>query len=156
MHKDVSSIRSLLEENNISYKFLKHAPGKTSEEMVAIRKDFSLSEGAKALILQTDSGFVQAVIPGDKRISSKKLRNLLKSKIVRFAKPEELEMVTAGILPGAVHPFGTLFNILVYADEGIFKNKEIVFNCGERTVSIAMNPDDYRIVVNPIISDITE
>ncbi len=154
MHPIVAAIRSLLDEHGITYTFLEHASGKTSEEMCAIRGDFSLSEGAKALIVALDNGFAQIVVPGDKKFSSSKLRKIAETKEVRFATEEELAEITDGVLPGAVPPFGNLFNIPVYADTRIFDNKRIVFNCGERTASIAMNPEDYRTVVRPIVADI--
>lgn len=155
MHHIVSSIRSLLEKNGIPYTFMEHEPGVTSEDMVAIRKDFTLSEGAKALILMTDSGFVQIVVPGDKKFSNSKLRQVIGTKDIRFASAEELAEITDGVLPGAVPPFGILFNLPVYADSGIFTNNRIVFNCGERTMSIAMSSEDYMKVVRPVVVDIT-
>lgn len=155
MHPIVSAIRLLLEENTISYAYMEHEAGVTSEEMAAIRKDFSLSEGAKALILMTDIGFVQVVVPGDKKFRNSKLRKVIRTKDIRFASPEELSELTDGILPGAVPPFGTLFNLPVYADEKLFVNEHIVFNCGERTASIAMKSGDYRTVVRPVVADIS-
>ena len=156
MHPIVSSIRSLLDEHQVPYSFMEHEAGTTSEEMVEIRKDYSLSEGAKALILVTDIGFVQVVVPGDKKFKNSKLRKVIHTKDIRFATPDELATVTDGVLPGAVPPFGTLFNLTVYADEKLFANKHIVFNCGERTASIAMRPEDYKTVVCPVVADITE
>ena len=156
MHPVVSSIRSLLDTSAVPYSFMEHAAGATSEEMAAIRKDYSLSEGAKALILLTDIGFVQVVVPGDKRFKNSKLRKVIHTKDIRFATPEELATITDGILPGAVPPFGSLFNLSVYADKTLFDNERIVFNCGERTASIAMQSKDYKTVVCPIIADIAD
>ena len=156
MHPIVSSIRSLLDECSVSYTYMEHEPGVTSEEMVVIRKDFSLSEGAKALILMTDTDCIQVVIPGNMKFKNSKLRKLIHTKNIRFATAEELTAITNGILPGAVPPFGILFNIPVYADKKLFENNRIVFNCGERTASIAMKTEDYKTVVQPIIADISE
>ena len=156
MHPIVTSIRSLLDEHAASYSFMKHEEGVTSEEMASIRKGFSLSEGAKALILLTDIGFVQVVVPGDKKFKNSKLRKVLHTKSIRFATSKELAEVTNGILPGAVPPFGTLFNLPVYADMALFANERIVFNCGERTASIAMQSEDYKTIVCPIIADIAD
>lgn len=133
---------------------MEHEAGTTSEEMAIIRKDYSLSEGAKALILMTDIGFIQVVVPGDKKFKNSKLRKVIHTKDIRFATPEELGVLTDGILPGAVPPFGNLFNLSVYADATLFDNEHIVFNCGERTASIAMRPEDYKAVVCPIVADI--
>ena len=156
MHPIVSSIRSLLDEHTVPYTFLEHEAGTTSEEMATIRKDYSLSEGAKALILLTDIGFVQVVVPGDKKFKNSKLRKVIHTKDIRFATPKELATITDGILPGAIPPFGTLFNLSVYADKKLFANEHIVFNCGERTASISMQSNDYRNIVCPIVADIAE
>ena len=156
MHAIITSIRSLLDEHAVPYNFMEHEAGVTSEEMATIRKDFSLSEGAKALILMTDIGFIQVVIPGDKKFKNSKLRKCVQTKNIRFATPEELKKITDGILPGAIPPFGNLFNLSVYADKKLFDNERIVFNCGERTASISMPSDDYRTIVQPVIVDIAD
>ena len=156
MHPIVTKIRSILDKETIPYRYIEHRAGVTSKEMAAIRKDFSLSEGAKALILTTDTGFIQAVLPGDKKFNNSKLRKIVGTKEIRFATSQELSTVTEGIQPGAVPPFGNLFNIPVYADKSIFLNERIVFNCGERTASISMSPNDYKNLVQPIIVDIAE
>lgn len=156
MHPIVSSIRSLLDEHFVPYTFMEHEAGSTSEEMVRIRKGYSLSEGAKALILLTDIGFVQVVVPGDRKFKNSKLRKVIRTKDIRFATLEELATITDGILPGAIPPFGTLFNLAVYADQKLFANERIVFNCGERTASISMQSDDYRAIIRPTVADVTE
>lgn len=156
MHPIIATIRSLLDKENVSYRYMEHAAGVTSEEMAKIRNDFSLSEGAKALILMTDNGFIQVVVPGNKKFKNSKLRKIAGTKDIRFATPEELKQVTDGIVPGAIPPFGNLFNIPVYTDTSLLSNERIVFNCGERTASIAMNSNDYRMIVQPIVADISE
>ena len=155
MHPIVATIRSLLEEKNIPYRYFEHEEGSTSEEMARIRKNYSLTEGAKALILKTDAGFVQAVVPGDRKFSNKKLRALARTRNIRFATGDELATITDGIVPGAIPPFGNLFNLPVYIDESLLANEHIVFNCGERSASIAMRPDDYRNAVRPTVADIS-
>ena len=156
MHPIVTTISDTLEKNNIPYTRMEHAAGVTSEEMVAIRKDFSLAEGAKALIVSIDNDkFIQIVVPGDRKFSNTKLKKITGAKNIRFAGKEELADITNGVLAGAVPPFGNLFGLPVYADIHIFDNERMVFNCGERTISITMNPQDYKSVVNPIVADIT-
>ena len=157
MHPVVSEIRKLLDDAEIPYEYMEHKSGRSSEEMVAIRGDkYTLEQGTKALIVKTDIGFVQVVVPGDKRFSNKKLRKVLQVKGIAFATPEELSDITNGVLPGAVPPFGTLFNLPVYVDTGVFDNETIVFSCGERTASIAMPSSAYKRLVNPTILDLAQ
>ena len=48
-------------------------------------------------------------------------------------------------------PFGNLFDLGVFADEGIFVNEKVIFNEGDRRVSIAMYSKDYRQLVGPTV-----
>ena len=155
MHPIVTRIRTLLEEHAIPYTFMEHEEGITSEDMVRIRKEFSLAEGTKALILSTEKGYVQMVVPGDRRFSNSKARKALGVKTIRFATPEELKEITDNILPGAVPPFGSLFSLPVYVDTAVFENKRIVFNCGERSMSIAMQATDYKELLQPTVVPLT-
>lgn len=156
-HPLVKQIKDLLDSNSIPYEYLEHAPVITSEEASEIRKEYSLSEGGKALILKIDKeSFIQVVITGDSKFSNSKLRKAINAKDIQFASPEELEKITDGVLPGAVPPFGNLFGLKVYVDEKVLKNKRIVFNCGSRSASIGMKVDDYINLVNPIVLDISK
>lgn len=123
--------------------------------MAKIRKGYSLSEGSKALIVATDGGFAQIVVPGDTRFSNAKARRLIGTNALRFANEAELSEVTGGVLPGAVPPFGSLFGLPVYADLKLFSSDRMVFNCGERTASIAMRPSDYQAIVCPVVADLS-
>lgn len=53
-----------------------------------------------------------------------------------------------GLKIGGVPPFGPLLNLDTYFDEGISKEKKAVFNCGLRTESIEMNPEDLVKLVD--------
>lgn len=147
-------ILSILKENNIDYDFIEHEDGGTSEEMQKIRKDFSLSEGTKALIVETDNDIVQLVVPGDKKFSNSKVRKLLNSKETRFITPEKLMELT-GLVPGSVPPLANLlFDIPTYYEKSILDSEKSVFNCASRTCSVSLKTKDLVELVNPKIVDI--
>jgi prolyl-tRNA editing enzyme YbaK/EbsC (Cys-tRNA(Pro) deacylase) len=118
-----------------------------------------MSQGTKALIVKAKlSGakqFIMVVVPGDRQFDVKKLRNETGYKDVRFALEQEVSDITQGVLPGGVPPFGNLFGLIVVADEKVFMNEKIIFNAGDRRVSIAMRSEDYRELVHPQVADIT-
>jgi Ala-tRNA(Pro) deacylase len=156
-HKVVSQIEELLKARNISYKKFEHEPVRTSEEASRVRgDDYTLSQGAKALIVRVKKGgvkeFAMIVVSGDKKFDVGKVKKLLEAKDIRFASEEEVKEITGGIEPGGVPPFGNLFGLTVIADEGVFENEEIIFNAGDRRVSIAVKSEDYRQVVEPKVS----
>jgi len=94
---------------------------------------------------------LEDVVPGNKIIDMKKLRKLTKAKNIRLATAEEVINTTA-CEPGSVPPFGSLFNIPVYADKNLAE--EMDFNAGLHEVSITINRSDWEKVVKPIIVDI--
>ena len=67
------------------------------------------------------------VLPGAARFDSKKARDILNAKDIRFASEEEVENITNGVKSGGVPPFGNLFNIPVYVDQSLLENEKIIF-----------------------------
>lgn len=154
----VSKIINLLKEHEMWFETFEHEPVRTSEEAAKIRTGYSISQGAKALIVrvktQSERYFVMLVVPGDKKFSDEKVKKLLKVKDIRFATAEEVIQLTEGIEFGGIPPFGNLFNLKVIVDSTLFDNKKIVFNAGDRKFSVAMNSIDYKVLVKPEIKNI--
>ena len=145
-----NKLKDLFDKNNIKYNHLVHAPAKTSEEVAKIRGT-PLETGAKAMIIKIDDGFVEVVIPADKKFHSRPAKKLLKTDCLRFATKEELTNLTHCI-QGAVPPFGSIFGLKTYCDEEIFNNKNydyISFNGGLRTKSFQIKKDDYMNLEKP-------
>jgi prolyl-tRNA editing enzyme YbaK/EbsC (Cys-tRNA(Pro) deacylase) len=104
---------------------LEHEPGSTpTAEMAARRLGVEVARIAKSLLFKTKAGgYVMVVCPGDKRLSSSVLRQVIGAK-VSMTDPDETERVT-GFRPGGVCPFGVEgVEILLDRDLG---NYETVF-----------------------------
>ena len=154
-HKTVQQIEALLQQHNILYKKFEHEPVRTSEEAAATRPEYALTQGAKALLLRVkkngQKSFVQIVLPGDAKFDSKLARQVLGASDIRFASEAEVLELTDGVKPGGVPPFGTLWNLPVFCDQSLFDNEEIIFNAGDRSVSIALSTRDWQVVVQPSV-----
>ncbi len=160
-HPVTKQITELLRSNNCWFETFEHAPVRTSEEAARLRPEFSLHQGAKALIVKTGSSgketrFVMLVFPADLRFNAKKVKAMLGVKEINFATEEEVGAATGGIFVGGVPPFGNLFNLPVFADESLFGNERMIFNAGDRSFSVAMLPADYRKLVNPTVGKFAE
>jgi Ala-tRNA(Pro) deacylase len=162
-HPTVNKIKKLLDTHGCQYKCFEHASVRTSEEASALRPEYTLKQGAKALIVRLtlkgvtqdrEKQFVQIVVPGDSKFDVKKAKEVLNAKDIRFATPEEVADITHGILPGGVPPFGSIFGIEVYVDKTLLENEEIIFNAGDRGFSISMLSADYVQIVKPIVVSI--
>ena len=156
-HPVTEQIIAFLRSNGCPFRTFEHAPVRTSEEAARLRPEYTLHQGAKALIVkvknpQQDKKFTMLVFPADLRFDSKRVKEILGVKEVSFATEEEVAAATGGVQVGGVPPFGNLFSLDVLADESLFGNDEIIFNAGDRSFSIAMKSADYRKLVNPHIA----
>jgi Ala-tRNA(Pro) deacylase len=159
-HQVTEIIQKLLTDSGSWYETFEHEPVRTSEQAAKTRPGYSLQQGAKALILRVkkstrDKEFVMLVLPAHLKIDNKKVKDYYQAKDFRFATEEEVMDITDGVQPGAVPPFGNLFELEVLVDPKLLDNQKIVFNAGDRRFSIAIKSDDYIKLVNPKIHNIT-
>ena len=149
-------LKKLFDDNKIEYKLLVHGGNaKTSEEVAKIRGT-PLETGAKSMIIKIDTGFVDVVIQADKKFNSRPAKKFFKTDCLRFCNADELTNITHCI-QGSVPPFGSLFGLKTYMDEGIINNKDydyIVFNGGLRTKSFQIKKSDYIKLENPTLCKI--
>ncbi len=162
-HPITQTIVDLLRSNEVWYETFEHEAVTTSEDAARVRSDYTLHQGAKAIVVKGEKKnkeevFLMLVVPADLRLDSKKVKSALELRSFRFATEDEISEITQGIQRGGVPPFGNLFfkPIAVYVDPLMFENEKIIFNAGDRCFSIAMNSGDYKRLVCPLVVDIIE
>ena len=144
-------LKKYLEENHISYEYKEHEEVRTSEEAARARGE-DIKIGAKAMILKADEKFVMLVLSAAKKIDSKKVKEILGVKSLRFATPEEVTQLT-GCVPGGVPPFANIFGLDLIVDKTIPQNEFMAFNAGERTKSLKLKTKDYLELLKPRIEE---
>jgi Ala-tRNA(Pro) deacylase len=141
-----------LHAKGTSHRLTRHRAVFTSAEAAEVRGS-SLRSGAKALILKGDDQFVMAVLPADMSLDSKRVRELLGWRTLRFATKDELLECT-GLTPGSVPPFGSLFGLPTICDPRLAENDEINFNAASHEQSILMRYADYLSHESPRVASI--
>jgi Ala-tRNA(Pro) deacylase len=139
----------LLDENNVEYKLDEHEATITSEDAARIR-GVSQSTGAKSMIAKTKDKFVLLVLPGDKRIDWRKVKNILSVKDISLASEGEV-LEKTGLVRGSVAPFGSLLEMEEYFDESLLKNEYLNLNAGSVNHSITLKTQDLIKITNPNI-----
>lgn len=146
-------IEEKLTAQAVTYRVTAHRAVYTSAEAAEVR-GASLSSGAKALVVKAGGTFVMFVVPGDRRLDSKRVKKDLGMRDLRFATKEEVFGLT-GLEPGSIPPFGSLFGLKTYCDRGLGENEKINFNPGSHTASLEMAYDDYVRVEGPEPVDVS-
>jgi Ala-tRNA(Pro) deacylase len=159
-HPLTTKIQNWLKENEAEYKYYEHEPVRTSEEAAKVRPDYSLEQGAKAIIVRIKRAggiveYAMLVLPGHLKFDGKKIKKIFGTKEITFATEEEISELTDGVQIGGIPPLGNLFGLKVLADKKMLDTDTIIFNAGDRSVSVAINSNDYVSLVKPEIVDIT-
>lgn len=154
-------IVQFLHNASVQFEEYHHSPSATSAESAAARAAAGAGDtiGAKALLVKTKKGeFSVCTIPGNKKLDSKKVRKLIGKH--GFATGTEMELVTGGLKPGHMPPFGPqlfpeISSLLV--DPIIYELDRIGFNAGDPEVSIVMAGSSYHDACgdSSIVSSIT-
>lgn len=137
----------LLNQAEVPFEVLHHAPVFTSEEAATVRGT-SLASGAKALICKVDDHFHLLVIPADRKLASKLARKSLGAKSIRFATKEEVWDLT-GLAPGSIPPFGSLFQLPTSCDASLAAEPQLNFNAGDHAISISLRYESYVAAESP-------
>ena len=144
----LDTIREWLRSQQVSFRELHHQPTRTSAEAAAVRGE-PLEFGGKSLLLKVGEQFRLFVLPADRQLNSRAIRDHLGARKLRFASAEELRQMT-GLVPGSVPPFGRpILDFDLYVDIGIDEHPRIAFNAGSLVDSIIMPVADYLRVANP-------
>jgi len=146
-------LHTWLEENGVPHTVLRHEPVFTSEQAAAVRGT-ALASGAKALLVKAGERFALLVLPADRKLDSRKAREALNVKSLRFATREEVEQRT-GLQPGSIPPFGSLFGLPTLCDPALAANASINFNAGDHAVSVQMSYADFLVVEQPRLVEMT-
>jgi Ala-tRNA(Pro) deacylase len=149
-----SRLEAMLSAAGVAFGVLRHEPVFTSEQAAAVRGS-SLASGAKALVCKLDDAFVMFVLPADRKLASKAVRQALGAKSLRFADREEVARLTE-LAPGSIPPFGSLFDLPTYCDARLGEQETINFNAGDHGISVSMSYADFAAVERPNLGSFAE
>jgi Ala-tRNA(Pro) deacylase len=148
----LASLMNYLDENNVRYIVLYHSPAYTAQGIAGLAH-IPGQELAKTVIVLLDGKVVMAVLPASYHVDLMLLKKRAKAKTVELASEEDFQGRFAGCETGAMPPFGNLFGVPVYADQTLEKDKEIAFNAGTHRELIRMTWEDFKKLVQPIITN---
>lgn len=154
MTKIFEQLQKFLDDKHIHYELIEHEPVFTSEQAAAIR-GLGLQNGAKSLLLKVNNEYMMFVLPGNRKLDSKKVKQLTGSKKIRFATPEEVLEVT-GTQIGAVYPFGEIAAVKMVVDKRLAENEIIAFNPGVHHKSVIMKWSEYQKATDPTLVDMSQ
>jgi len=132
----------VLEQQGISYELHQHAGKLYTAEDVAEDLDIPVAQVVKAMIIQRSDGqFALMMVPGDRRLSLKKIGAALNDKNVKLATERDVQRVT-GYQVGAVSVLGfRRSDVPTYVDQGVLELEQAIISAGRPDAGLALPPD---------------
>src|SRR5262245_1212712 len=147
-----ASISRYLEQHGVPFSVVEHRTAYTAQEEAAATH-VSGREWAKAVVCLVDDQPTLAVLPADRVVDFRRLRDACRATSVRLASEDELRPLYSDCELGAMPPLGPLYNQPVVVDTSLTSDPEIVFNAGSHRDAIRMRYRDFEDLVKPTIAD---
>ena len=151
-----NEIVRILNAHDVVFEHKIHDETPVTSEGAAEARGIALEDGVKAIILRGKKSKknYQVNIPAHLKVDMKAVAAAVGEKC-EFEDPAVIEE-RFGLVIGSVPPFGPLLNLETLVDEGILKRPHSAFNCGLRTESIVMKPDDLIKVIDATLGRFTK
>ena len=141
-------LKQFLEESQVKYVSISHSPAFTAQE-IAASAHIPGKELAKTVIVDLDGRMAMAVLPASFQVDLEAVKGLAGAREIRLATEEQFKNLFPGCEPGAMPPFGNLYDMPVFAAETLAEDDEIVFNAGSHTELVRLAYADFARLVEP-------
>jgi len=151
----LQKLREFLDQNDVKYVSISHSPAYTAQE-IAASAHVPGQELAKTVMVKLDGAMAMAVLPASFKVDLDQLRAAAGADVVELATEDEFKGLFPGCEPGAMPPFGNLWNMPVFACETLADDVEIAFNAGSHTELVRLLFDDFARLVAPKVTRFSE
>ena len=146
-------VERLLSDEHVDYEVIKHPTAYTAAEEAAV-SHISGYEWAKTVIFITkDDEAIMAVLPASYHVNAELLEALVGQGPLRLAEESEFSGLFPNCEPGAMPPFGNLYDQKVFVDNRLAEDEQIVFNAGNHQEAVRLSYADFERLAKPIVGE---
>ena len=144
----VEKLKRFLESEGVKYVTISHSPAFTAQE-IAASAHIPGKELAKTVMVKMDGTIAMVVLPATDFVSLDRLKDVTGSTTVQLASETEFKDLFPACEPGAMPPFGNLWDMEVFADQRLAEDETIAFNAGTHTELVRLAYADFERLVGP-------
>ena len=144
----VVKLRSFLEGEGVKYVTISHSQAFTAQE-IAASAHIPGKELAKTVMVKIDGAMAMVVLPATDFVSLDRLKEAIGATTVELATEAEFKDLFPTCEPGAMPPFGNLWDMEVFADQRLAEDEAIAFNAGTHTELVRLAYADFERLVTP-------
>jgi Ala-tRNA(Pro) deacylase len=146
----IHTLTELLDRHNIKYTIVSHSLAYTAQGIAALTH-IPGQEMAKTVIVSLDDELAMAVLPASCHVDLAALQRATGAATVTLAREKDFMHRFPACETGAMPPFGNLYDMKVFVDESLTRDKEIAFNAGSHWELMRLAYEDFAQVVKPTV-----
>jgi len=150
----VDRLREFLEDNDVRFDTLRHAKAFTAQEAAAAAH-VPGKEMAKTVVVKVNGDLAMVVLPSTDQVSMSRLKEVTGAERVELASEPEFSDRFPTCEPGAMPPFGNLWNVPVFVDQRLREDERIAFPAGTHTELVRLAYADYERLVHPVVAKLS-
>jgi Ala-tRNA(Pro) deacylase len=150
----VEKLKAFLDENGVTYDTVQHSTAFTTQEAAAAAH-IRGREVAKTVMVKVDGEMAMAVLAAPDHVDLEHLREVTGARILELASEEEFRDLFPTCEPGAMPPFGNLWEMRVFVDQRLREDERIAFAAGTHHELVRMAYGDFERLVNPVVVELS-
>ncbi len=147
-------LREFLDTQGVPYRIIPHQVAYTARQTATVTH-VPNRELAKTVIVKVDGGLAMAVLSASHEVDLFAMRTAIGARSVSLAKESEFKDRFPECEIGAMPPFGNLYGMPVYVDEGLTQDEHISFNAGSHYELLEVSYADFERLVKPRVLNFT-
>ena len=145
-------LEDYLRGNGVPFE-MQHHPKTIPAQEVAATEHIPGRMLAKVVMVVADGEMVMLSLPAPYQVDLEKVGKMLGAGEVRLADEEEFESAFPDCEVGAMPPFGNLYDLPIYVEEGLGEDETIFFRAGTHTDTMSVRYADYEQLVEPTVAE---
>lgn len=150
----LAKLKALLDRNGIDYEIIPHFTAFTAQEAAAAAR-IPGREVAKTVMVKIDGSMAMVVLEAPDHVDLGRLREIAGAGNAELASESEFRDLFPDCEPGAMPPFGNLWDLPVFVDQRLREDERIAFAAGSHTELVRLAYGDFERLVNPAVAELS-
>lgn len=142
-------LKALLEESEVAYEVTEHERAYTAQEEAAAAH-VPGGNWAKTVVVMADGNPMLAVLPATRQLDIDAFRRVVGAEKVELAEEADFRRLYPDCEPGAMPPFGNLYDQPTFVDETLRTDEEIAFHAGDHRTTVQIAYTAYERLAEPV------
>lgn len=150
----LAKLKALLDRNGIDYEIIPHFTAFTAQETAAAAR-IPGREVAKTVMVKIDGSMAMVVLEAPDHVDLGRLREIAGAASAELASESEFRDLFPDCEPGAMPPFGNLWDLPVFVDQRLREDERVAFAAGSHTELMRLAYSDFERLVNPAVAELS-